>query len=304
MAVNGTATSTQPLIPLFKGESYEFWALKMRTMFISQELWELVENGYEDPDDEQNEQKLRENKKKDAKALFFLQQAVSDEIFSHISAAATSKEAWQILKNEFQGCSKVITVKLQSLCRRTFETLQMGDSESVQAYLSRASKIISQMRAYGEKITDETVVLKLLRSLSPKFDHLRSLSPKFDHVVAAIEESKDLSAYSFDDLMGSLQAHESRINKSSTKIEEKAFQVKGESSYSKSHDKVSNRGNFRGGYRGRGRGGSRGRGGRSGEQRQYKDNLIKCYYCDKIGHKEADCWTTGPSKGMKGKQTK
>ncbi|KAF7832378.1 Retrovirus-related Pol polyprotein from transposon TNT 1-94 [Senna tora] len=167
----------------------------MCTLFLSQELWELVEHGYSAS--EADEQKLRENKKKDARALFFLQQAVSNDIFSRISAATTSKGAWQTLKTEFQGSSKVITVKLQSL-RRTFEMLQMGNSETVQVFLSRASAIVSQMKAYGEKITDETVVLKLLRSLTPKFDHL----------VAAIEESKDFTTYSFDDLMGSLQAHE------------------------------------------------------------------------------------------------
>lgn len=77
----------------------------MRTMFISQELWELVETGYDDSDDEK---KLKDNRKRDAKALFFLQQAVSEEIFSGISAAKTSKEAWQILKTEFQGCSEVL----------------------------------------------------------------------------------------------------------------------------------------------------------------------------------------------------
>ncbi|KAF7816710.1 rust resistance kinase Lr10-like [Senna tora] len=278
MAVNGISSSTQPLIPFFKGENYEFWSIKMRTLFMSQELWELVEHGYSAS--EADEQKLRENKKKDARALFFLQQAVSDDIFSRISAATTSKGAWQTLKTEFQGSSKVITVKLQSL-RRTFEMLQMGNSETVQVFLSRASAIVSQMKAYGEKITDETVVLKLLRSLTPKFDH----------VVAAIEESKDFATYSFDDLMGSLQAHEDRLNKSSTRIEEKAFQVKGESSHTKSDGNVSNRSTSRGGYHARGRGGNRGRGGRSGEQRQVKNNSIKCYYCGKIGHKEADCWT-------------
>ncbi|KAF7832387.1 Retrovirus-related Pol polyprotein from transposon TNT 1-94 [Senna tora] len=278
MAVNGISSSTQPLIPFIKGENYEFWTIKMRTLFLSQELWELVEHGYSAS--EADEQKLRENKKKDARALFFLQQAVSDDIFSRISAATTSKGAWQTLKTEFQGSSKVITVKLQSL-RRTFEMLQMGNSETVQVFLSRASAVVSQMKAYGEKITDETVVLKLLRSLTPKFDHL----------VAAIEESEDFTTYSFDDLMGSLQAHEDRLNKSSTRIEEKAFQVKGESSHTKSDVNTSNRSTSRCVYRARGRGGSRGRGGHSGEQRQVKNNSIKCYCCGKIGHNEADCWT-------------
>ena len=93
----------------------------------------------------------------------------------------------------------------------------MKHNESVQEYLARVSSIVSQMRSYGEKVTDETVVTKVLRSLDPKFDH----------VVAAIEESKDLSVFSFDELMGSLQAHEVRINRSTIREEEKAFQIKG-----------------------------------------------------------------------------
>nr|GEV56264.1 hypothetical protein [Tanacetum cinerariifolium] len=64
---------------------------------------------------------------------------------------------------------------------------------------------------------DEVIVAKVLRSLVPKFDH----------VVAAIKESKDLSTFSFDELMGSLQAHEVRINWKFAKEEEKVFQSKG-----------------------------------------------------------------------------
>ncbi|GJY66280.1 hypothetical protein Tco_0468518, partial [Tanacetum coccineum] len=81
-------------------------------------------------------------------------------------------------------------------------------------YLAKISSIMSQMRSYGDSITDETVVAKVLTSLTPKFDD----------VVAAIEESKDLSIFSFDELMGSLQAHEVRINRTFAKVEEKAFQ--------------------------------------------------------------------------------
>ena len=59
------------------------------------------------------------------------------------------------------------------------------------------------MRSYGEIISNTIVVSKVLKSLTRNYNH----------VVAAIEESKDLSTYSFDELMCSFLAHEVRINK-------------------------------------------------------------------------------------------
>ncbi|KAA0033340.1 DUF4219 domain-containing protein [Cucumis melo var. makuwa] len=88
---NGNAMgTTQPLIPIFKGEGYEFWSISMKTLLRSQNLWDLVEQGYANPDDKD---KLRENRKKDSKALVIIQQAVHDSVFSRIAAATTSKQA-------------------------------------------------------------------------------------------------------------------------------------------------------------------------------------------------------------------
>ena len=92
----------------------------------------------------------------------------------------------------------------------------MTNDKSIADFLSRAMTIVSQIRTYGEKISDETIIAKVLRSLTPKFDH----------VVAAIEEAKDLSILSVDELMGSLQTHESRINRALERNEKKALQVK------------------------------------------------------------------------------
>ncbi|KAA3475373.1 UBN2 domain-containing protein [Gossypium australe] len=69
---NNTVSVSQPVILVFNGDNYEFWSIKMKTLFKSQELWDLVENRY--PDDD-GEAKLRENQKRDNKALFFIQQA-------------------------------------------------------------------------------------------------------------------------------------------------------------------------------------------------------------------------------------
>ncbi|XP_069148053.1 uncharacterized protein [Solanum lycopersicum] len=173
----------------------------MKTLFKSQGVWKLVEEGFvylagsnEEAD------KLKEIKKKDAKALSLIQQAVHDTIFSRIAAATTSSQAWKILKKKFQGSTKVITVKLQTY-RRDFETLSMKSNEFVQAYLSKVSYLVNQMKSYGEDISEVIVVAKILRSLTPKFKH----------IVVAIEESHDLVDYTFDELMCSLQAHEERL---------------------------------------------------------------------------------------------
>ena len=71
-------------LPQFNRKNYDHWSITMRALFISQDLWELVEDGFEEPADEnefnnltQGEKDLlRSNRKKDAKAIVLLYQAV------------------------------------------------------------------------------------------------------------------------------------------------------------------------------------------------------------------------------------
>lgn len=47
--------------------------------------------------------------------------------------ASTSKETWDLLKDEYKGSSQVVTLRLQTLSRE-FETLMMKNSESIQEF--------------------------------------------------------------------------------------------------------------------------------------------------------------------------
>jgi gag-polypeptide of LTR copia-type len=151
--------------------------------------------------------------------LFYIQLAVHDTIFSKIAATTNTKEAWTTLKITFQGSIQVMTIKLQDL-RMDFETLQMNKEETMQNFLLRVQTVVNQIKVLGDTMKENIVVANVLRSLTPEFDH----------VVVAIKEFKNLDIYSFDELMGSLQTHESRMSKTEDKGDEKTFYMKGESS--------------------------------------------------------------------------
>ena len=180
----------------------------MRVLLQSQDLWEIVEAGYDEPASTEaenalsNNQKnvLREARKRDKKALYILYQGVDETTFEKISAAATSKEAWEILKNSHTGVDKAVRVRLQIL-RAEFEALNMSESESVSDYCTSTIVLVNKMKRLGEEIEDVRVVEKILRSLTGKFEH----------VVAVIEESKDLNTMTVDQLQSS-QALEAKIN--------------------------------------------------------------------------------------------
>ncbi|XP_039146806.1 uncharacterized protein LOC120284048 [Dioscorea cayenensis subsp. rotundata] len=221
-SANAPVCLSQLSVPVFTGQEYGRWNLRMKTVFKSQELWDLVENGWTELKDEAVE---RENRKRDAKALCLIQQTVDGPNLDQITEAKSAHDAWEILRKHCLGTSKVLSVRIQAL-RQDFETLQMGDEDGVQGYISRVITITNLIRALGHKLKEPEVVSKVLRSLAPKFDW----------VAVAIEESKEIAKLTLEDLCGTLQAHEVRVNRAAGKVGEKTLQVKSKhpiESYSK-----------------------------------------------------------------------
>ena len=139
---------------------------------------------------------------KDKSALYFLYNAVDESGFEKIANVASSKEAWDILEVAYRGNDRVRQVWLQAL-RGEFEGLKMEDKEQVTEHITRVEKVANQLGKNGEPMLASRVVEKILRSLTDDFES----------IVCAIEESKDLSVLSVEELVGSLEAHEQRKRK-------------------------------------------------------------------------------------------
>lgn len=88
MASSNNALSVeQPLIPVFKVETYEFWSIRIKTI-LNLKILGLGKCGFANPHEGN---KLQNNKQKDAKVMVFIQHVVHDIFFSRITTTTTSK---------------------------------------------------------------------------------------------------------------------------------------------------------------------------------------------------------------------
>ena len=252
----------QPAIPKL-GEHYDHWAMLMENFLRSKEYWNLIDPGI--PQHAagvvliENEKKtLEELKLKDLKAKNYIFQAIDRAVLETILNKGTSKEIWDSLKKKYQGTARVKRAQLQAL-RRDWEILSMKSGEFVNDYFARTLTIANKMRMYGEQMADLTIIEKILRSMTARYDY----------VVCSIEESHDLDSMAVDELQSSLLIHEQRMNGHNSHEEQVLKVTQNETSAGRSRG----RGGFRGGpTRGRGRGG---RGGKA---------TVECYYCHECGH--------------------
>lgn len=119
----------------------------------------------------------------------------------------------------------------------------MKGFENVDSLFTHVSGLVTQIRSHGETLEERIIVEKVLRSFRVRFDA----------IVVAIEETKDLSQFSMDELNASLISHEHRLNRETRSSLEHAFKTQ-----------VSfGQGRGRGRSYARGRGRSAHRGGRS-----------------------------------------
>ncbi|GKC20613.1 hypothetical protein Tco_1022763 [Tanacetum coccineum] len=129
---------------------------------------------------------------------------LSRKEYERIFKCQTAKEIWQTLLITHQGNSKVKDNKIDLLVQQ-YEQFTIPEEELIDNAFSRFNTIITSLKALDEGYFSKNYVMKFLRVLHPK---RRAM-------VTAIEESKDLTSLSLDELIGALKVYEGIIKKDS-----------------------------------------------------------------------------------------
>ncbi|GJU67714.1 hypothetical protein Tco_1253973 [Tanacetum coccineum] len=107
-----------------------------------------------------------------------------------------------------------------------YKQFVISEDESIDSAFARFNTIITSIKALDEGYSSKKYVRKFLRALHPKWRAK----------VMAIEESKDLTSLSLDELIGNLKVHEMIIKKDSkivkAKRERRSLALKAKKEYS------------------------------------------------------------------------
>ncbi|XP_012468995.1 uncharacterized protein LOC105787094 [Gossypium raimondii] len=174
--------------PIFVGESYNIWVVKMKTYLQSHDLWNVVQNDTEPPP-------LRAN-------------PTIAQIMQHNENCAKKYKAWDKLKEEFQWSNKTKQQQLINL-RRDFENLRMKDSETIKQYADRIMATVNNIRLFGDEFSDQRVVEKVITIL-PK---------KYESNISSLEDSRDLSVIPLTELINVLYAQKPEAEKAKARAQ-------------------------------------------------------------------------------------
>ncbi|GJV80285.1 hypothetical protein Tco_1516155 [Tanacetum coccineum] len=216
--------------PLSESDGFIYWKNRFETYVKLKDLdlWHVItygdfpptQNNPETKKDEivpfniqSDELKRRLAKNNEAKMVIY--NALPQKEYERIFMCKTAKEIWDTLLITHQGNNQVKDNKIDLLVQQ-YEQFTILEEESIDNVFARFNTIITSLKALNESYSSKNHVRKFLRALHPKWRAK----------VTAIEESKDLTSLSLDELIGNLKVYEVVIKKDSEIIKGKKDQSK------------------------------------------------------------------------------
>ena len=185
-------------LPVFNGDNYQIWAVRMETYLEALDLWEAIKEDYDilvlpnNPTIAQiKAHKEKKTKKSKAKACLFA--VVSPTIFTRVMSLKTEKAIWDYLKEEYVGDEMIKGMQVLNLIRE-FVLQKMKESETIKDYSYRLLSIANKVRLLGSKLNDSRIVEKIFVMMPERYET----------IVTTLENTKDLPKISLAELLNSL----------------------------------------------------------------------------------------------------
>nr|XP_028952720.1 uncharacterized protein LOC114822507 [Malus domestica] len=153
--------------PQFDGANYDFWAVKMETILIAHDLWDVIELGIQPQQTPEEEEGSVDE---------------GSEAEHTLQNEKTAKGAWEILRREFRGDKKVRAVKLQAI-RAEFEYLRMHDGEPLDDYLARFFEIVNNLKSLEETRDLDVIRVEEVLASVKVYDKREDLHDERDKVT-------------------------------------------------------------------------------------------------------------------------
>ncbi|GJT74189.1 putative ribonuclease H-like domain-containing protein [Tanacetum coccineum] len=198
--------------PLFESDRFIYWKNRFETYVKSKDLdlWHVITDGdfppirnnLETKEDEvvpfhkQNDD-LKKKLAKNNEVKMVIYNALPRKEYERIFMCQTTKEIWDTLLITHQGNNKVKANKIDLLVQQ-YEQFTIPEEESIDNAFAKFNTIITSLKVLYEGFSSKNCVRKFLRALHPKWRAK----------VTAIEESKNLTTLSLDELIGNLKVYE------------------------------------------------------------------------------------------------
>ncbi|GKD58351.1 hypothetical protein Tco_1295860 [Tanacetum coccineum] len=202
--------------PLFESDSFIYWKNRFETYVKSKDLdlWHVIINGDFQPIEQNLETKLDE-------VIPFKKQ--SDDLKKRL---AKNNEAKMVIYNALPR-KEYERIFMCNTENEIWKTLLITHQDSA---FARFNTIITSLKAFDTIITIITNLDEGYSSKNYVRKFLRALHPKRRAKVTAIEESKDLTSLSLDELIGNFKVYEMIIKKDfkivKAKVERKSLVLK------------------------------------------------------------------------------
>ena len=144
---------------------------------------------------------------KNAKAMSIIFCGLDRNEYNRVSSCDTAKQIWDRLLVTHEGTNQVRASKV-SILVHNYELFKMHDDVTISEMFTRFTNIINGLKSLGKVYPNAEMVEKILRCLPERWEAK----------ATAIQEAKDLTTMTLEELLGNLMTYE--LNKKKINVDE------------------------------------------------------------------------------------